>query len=111
MRFSRSNQGVPGEEPNPVVVGDALAHLSKELGLADPRIMKQLVDHWPEILGAQVAQHATLQNLRDDTITISVGSGAWATQLRYLEADIVHRVAEVIGSDAINHVRIVVDPQ
>jgi len=111
--MSRRFRGVPGEEPEPTALADALARVGKELGLSDPRVLKKLTDCWPEIVGEQLAQQATLRSLRDDTMTIAVDSGAWATQLRYLESDIIRRTTEVLGAtmgrSAVRHVRIVVE--
>jgi hypothetical protein len=110
-RWSRSRRsGVPGEEPDPVPVGDALAVLGEELGLADPGVVGALAGRWAEVVGPALAEHARLRSLRGDVVTVVVDSGAWATQVRYLERDVLERIAGVVGPGAVRALRVVVAP-
>ena len=111
MTSRRRARGVPGEPVDPVPLGDALAAVSAELGLTDPSVVGALTARWPEIVGGAVAQHATLRAIRGATLTIAVDSGAWASQLRYLEADILARVASIVGDGVVDTVRVVVVPR
>jgi len=104
------HRGVPGEPVDPVPIGDALAEVGEELGLAEPRVIGVLSARWPEIVGHAVAEHARLRALRGSTLTIAVDSGPWATQLRYLEADVLARVAALVGDGVVDSVRVVVTP-
>jgi len=111
MRRSRRPTGVPGEPTDPVPVGDALAAVSAELGLADPGVVGALVDRWAEVVGSAIAQNSRLRAVRGSTLTIAVESGAWATELRYLETEILARVATIVGDGVIDAVRVVVAPR
>ena len=103
---------MPGEpEPDPVRLGDALAAIGDELGLADPRVVGILAGRWPEVVGVAVAGQARLRSLRGDVLTIAVDSGAWATQLRYLHDDLLRRIAGLVGDGVIREVRVVVEPR
>ena len=104
--MSRSRR--PGETP--VSLGDALREVGQELGLPDPGLAGSLSDHWPDVVGATVAEHARPRSIRDGTLTIAVDAPPWATQLRYLEHEIRARLAEISGQDTVHTVRIVVDP-
>ncbi len=94
----------------PTSLGDALREVGRELGLPDPGLADSLSDHWPDVVGATVAEHARPRSLRDGTLTIAVDAPPWATQLRYLEHEIRARLAEISGQDTVHTVRIVVDP-
>ena len=111
MRRSGRPTGVPGEPTDPVPVGDALAAVSAELGLADPGVVGALVDRWAEVVGSAIAENARLRAVRGSTLTIAVESGAWATELRYLESEILARVATIVGEGVIDTVRVVVTPR
>ena len=111
MRRSGRPTGVPGEPTDPVPVGDALAAVSAELGLADPGVVGALVDRWPEVVGSAIAENARLRAVRGSTLTIAVESGAWATELRYLESEVLARVATIVGDGVIDTVRVVVAPR
>jgi predicted nucleic acid-binding Zn ribbon protein len=110
-RRRRWARDVPGEEAEPTRLADALAEVGAGLGLADPGVIGVLNDRWPEIVGPAVAPNARLRSLRGSTLTIAVETGAWATQLRYLEAQLKARIAAIVGDGVIDDVRVVVAPR
>ena len=68
--------------------GEALRAGGDELGLPEPDLVVSLLDRWPDVVGATVAEHARPRSLRDGVLTVAVDAPPWATQLRYLEGDI-----------------------
>lgn len=104
-----SSPGIPGELGEPVSIGDAAALVGDELGLAEPRSFARLVDAWSDIVGDTVAQHSRARGVRNGVLAIVVDASAWATQLRFLEADLVERVSRVVGPGVVSAVRISVD--
>jgi predicted nucleic acid-binding Zn ribbon protein len=58
----------------------------------------------------QVAQHSRPRGVRNGVLDIAVDAPAWATQLRYLEADLVDRASRLVGPGVVAAVRISVDP-
>ncbi len=66
------------------VVADAAAH--ERLSLLVRRLL-------PQDLGA----HVLSVNLRDETLIIITDSAAWATQIRYLQGDIMQALATKHG--------------
>jgi predicted nucleic acid-binding Zn ribbon protein len=101
----------PGDatsEPTPLA--DALARVRDELGLPDSDAVGVLSERWREVVGDDVAAHARLDAVRDGTAAITVDSPLWATQLRYLEAAIVARAADLVGPDLVVRIRVRVTP-
>ena len=111
MSPRRRGGSVPGEPVDPVPIADALAEVGADLGLADPAVIAVLTERWVDVVGEAVAPNARLRSLRGSTLTIAVETGAWATQLRYLESQMLARISELVGSDAIDTVRVVVIPR
>jgi hypothetical protein len=101
---------VPGEEVPPVPIGEAIAAVGEELGVGDPRMLGRLERAWPELVGPAIAEHARIRSLRRGVLTIAVDAAPWATQLRYLESEIVERAAALLGSDTVTGARVVVEP-
>jgi hypothetical protein len=101
---------VPGEPGEPVSIGDAAALVGDELGLAEPRSFARLVDSWSEVVGDAVAQHSRVRGVRNGVLELVVDAPAWATQLRYLEADLVERASRLVGPGVVSAVRVSVDP-
>jgi predicted nucleic acid-binding Zn ribbon protein len=50
---------------------------------------------WEEAVGVEIAAHATPRALRDGCLAVEVDHPTWATQLRFLEADLLARLAAV----------------
>jgi predicted nucleic acid-binding Zn ribbon protein len=61
---------------------------------------------WEELVGPTVAQHARPVSLADGILIIAVDQPGWATQLRFLERDLLVRIAEVVGPGAVNTIEI-----
>ena len=108
-RTRLSRPTMPGELGEPVSIGDAAALVGDELGLAEPRSFARLVDGWNDVVGDAVAQHSRPRGVRNGLLDIAVDAPAWATQLRYLEADLVERASRLVGPGVVTAVRISVD--
>lgn len=106
-RLSRPR--VPGEMVDPVSVGDAAALVGAELGLAEPVVFTRLVDAWPQMVGETLAAHSHVRGVRNGVLEVVVDSPGWATELRYLERDLVERASEVVGAGFVVSVRAAVD--
>jgi len=106
-RLSRPT--IPGELGEPVSIGDAAALVGDELGLAEPRSFTRLVDSWNDVVGDAIAQHSRPRGVRNGVLEVAVDAPAWATPLRYLEADLVDRASRLLGPGVVSAVRISVD--
>ena len=95
----------------PVSIADALARVQADLGLPETDALRTLTDAWETVVGIDVAAHARLEAVRDETISIVVDGTLWATQLRYLEADIVERANALVGSCVAQGIRVRVEPR
>jgi hypothetical protein len=108
-RLSKSS--MPGETGEPVSVGDAAAMIGAELGLADPRSFGRLTAAWPEIVGDAIARHSRVRGIRGGVLEVAVDGAAWATQLRYLEADLVEQASRLVGAGVVASVRVSIDAE
>jgi predicted nucleic acid-binding Zn ribbon protein len=72
------------------------------------RAFTTLVEQWSELVGDNLASHARPAALHATTLVVAVEDPAWATQLRYLEQDLVERCREVLGAGLVTEVRVVV---
>jgi hypothetical protein len=104
-----SRPAIPGELGEPVSIGDAAALVGDELGLAEPRSFARLHEAWSDVVGDAVAQHSRPRGVRNGVLDIVVDAPAWATQLRYLEADLVERASRVVGQGVVSAVRVSVE--
>jgi predicted nucleic acid-binding Zn ribbon protein len=94
-------QPLPGEVPEPRSVGESLGRVASSLGLAPT-----LLTRWPELVGEGLAEHTRPRSLRAGTLVVLVDDPAWATQLRWLEADLVARLGELLGTDQVQRIEV-----
>ncbi len=97
-----------GRRDDPQPVGEALAALARDLGIADPKVLGALHTRWEEVVGDQLASHARPRALLDGVLTIEVEDPAWATQVRYLGDALKERAAAILGEGSVRSVRVVV---
>ncbi len=94
-------------EPRPVT--ESLGEVSTELGLPAPGVLAALLNQWSEIVGTSIAVHARPRSIRGRLLTVAVDAPAWATELRYQEARLVERIADMLGAGEVVGVRVVVE--
>ena len=98
------------ERDDPKRLRDALAEVTADLGLPEPDEFQTLVANWEQLVGGDLSRHCRLRSLRDGVLRLGVDSAPRATQLRYLEGEVIERAAGLVGADVVRSVRISVDP-
>ncbi len=63
----------------------------------DARSMGSLFSRWVDAVGQTVADHARPVKLDGDRLLVEVDEPGWATQLRFLEGDVIARLRSVAG--------------
>ena len=102
---------LPGRsDRGPAPVGEALDRLMRNFGAPKVSTVRSVFDRWPELVGEQVAARATPISLRDKVLTVGVADPAWATQLRFLEAELLGTIAEHFGADEVTSIEVRVRP-
>ena len=102
---------LPGQPPDPRPLHTSLDRISRSIGGPPAAALATIFERWESIVGETVAAHSWPLNLARDTLTIAVDQPGWATQLTYLEADVLRRIAEATGIDAVRRVRVTVRPK
>jgi predicted nucleic acid-binding Zn ribbon protein len=89
----------------PVPISDSLAGVVESLrgpsrspSAMAPRTMGGVFGRWNEIVGDVVAGHVQPVKLDGDRLIVEVDDPAWATQLKFLEADMKARLKATIGA-------------
>jgi predicted nucleic acid-binding Zn ribbon protein len=91
-------------EPQPVAA--SLGEVTRRLGMPDTGVLATVFSRWEQLVGPDVASHAVPRSLRKGILVIEVDHPAWATELRWLSADLLARVQAETGSDSPTEVRI-----
>jgi predicted nucleic acid-binding Zn ribbon protein len=83
----------------PVPLSEALDAYVRSVrgGATTARSMGSLFSRWVDAVGQAVADHARPVSLDGDRLLVEVDEPGWATQLRFLEADVLERLRSVAG--------------
>ncbi|GAB7006527.1 DUF721 domain-containing protein [Nocardioides sp. AN3] len=61
---------------------------------------------WGELVGAEIADHATPESFADGRLVVRTDSTAWATQLRLLAPTVVRRLNEELGHGTVTAIEV-----
>lgn len=111
-------RGASGEDPDalkegkpPVAVPELLAALARRKGWGRRLEGARIHECWEEIAGEQLAAHAEPIRLHGGVLILRAESPAWATQVRYLTAELVRRANEILGEGQVSSVQVVTGPR
>ncbi|ROR96674.1 putative nucleic acid-binding Zn ribbon protein [Salana multivorans] len=109
---ARRRRSVPGTGPgfprtrgrDPELIGGTLDKLLAERGWTAPVAVGSVIGRWREVVGDEVADHATPETFTDGRLVVRTTSTAWATQLRLLLPQLERRLAEEVGEGVVAEV-------
>ena len=93
-------------EENPRPLGESLDRIASQLGVPEASVLTTVFSRWEELVGPAVAAHASPVSLSRGVLVIGVDQPAWATQLRYLAADLVRKLSSSLPSGTIESVEL-----
>ena len=100
----RPRQVEGSREPRPIK--ESLEPLAARLGAPDATSMAAVFAGWEEAVGDAVAAHCRPVSLVRATLLVEVDDPAWATQVRYLGATIVERLAAHAGAAVVTGIEV-----
>ena len=78
----------------PAMLGDVLAGLLEQSGLAERVEQAALLPEWPELVGPQIAAVTEPRSVSaDGTLWVAVRTHAWMTELSLLEPELLRKLA------------------
>ena len=100
-----------GADPGPRPIGASLEHLLGNLDAPSVDVLDIVFRDWASIVGPDLAHHSRPVVMDGDLLVIQAADAAWASELRWLENQVVERVSTVTGSDRIRRVQVKVERQ
>lgn len=99
-----SGAGPDSRDPQPL--GRLTGAVARSRGWS-PKISEGTVfGSWPTIVGEDISSHAEPTALTDGVLHVRAESTAWATQLRYMQAQILAKIAAAVGDGVVKSLRI-----
>jgi len=87
-------------------IGDSLDVVLRGLRGAGAKATAGVFGRWEDVVGPHVAAHARPALLDDGRLIVEVDEPGWATQLRYLEAELLERLSAVAGAGAVRSIEV-----
>lgn len=94
-----------GEGRDPLGIDDVLGGLTARMGWNSPLSQADLLGSWPEIAGAETAEHSVPATIDDGVLTVRCDSTAWATQLRLMRTQLTTLIAQRFPDAGITSIR------
>lgn len=95
----------PGRPLRPL--NDVLGKVLRGMKMSDETTALSLFSSWRLIVGDGIADHVTPQRLEKRTLTVEVDDPAWATQLKFLESQLLSTLKEHVGDEVDNlHIKV-----
>jgi len=92
----------PGAEPHHLP--DVLDQVLAGLGVPSSNAVIAITERWAELIGAEVAPHVVPVSVDHGRLSVAADSPAWASHLRWAEAELLTRLAELVGPDVVTTV-------
>ena len=81
------------ERPEPKQVGEGLDRLTRSLSGVGAQPLATVFTEWSVVVGETLAAHCRPLALDGTRLVIGVDESAWATQVRFLETELLERLA------------------
>jgi len=85
-------------------LSEALDAVIKELGIRKSVVSNRARDVWGEAVGDLISANTTLQIVDRDKLIVIVSNDAWRQELSYRKEEIIKKINELIGEEAIKDI-------
>lgn len=92
---------------DPALLGDQMDRMLADRGWKVDVAVGSVMGRWPEIVGAEVAQHCAPVTFEFGVLTVRADSTAWATQIRLLASSILGRLENEVGKGTVSELKVV----
>lgn len=107
----RNRRPRPKTEPyvktsGPQPLGDVFSRFIAQRGWKEPVAVGSVLADWSSIVGPQIAENAKVETFENAKLVLRASSTAWATQLRLLTPQLMHKFDEILGPGVITKLEI-----
>ena len=99
----------PGRS-EPKQVGEGLDRLARSLSGVGAQPLATVFTEWSTVVGETLAAHCRPLALDGTRLVIGVDEAAWATQVRFLETELLDRLREVVAGTLVRSIEVRVAP-
>lgn len=97
---------LPGGPTEPRSIREGLDGVVRHLGAPDSSALTKIFGRWSDLVGDGLAPHVRPVRLHDGDLVLEVTDGAWATEVRFFESELLRRLAAEVGEGVVTSVRV-----
>ena len=90
----------------PVHLRAVLEQLFKDFGTPDITVVTSIIDQWEEIVGSDLAAKISAVAISGSELIVRVEDPAWASQISWLENQLLDKITRLIGEEKITAIRV-----
>ena len=88
---------LPGHGPGPRPIGQSLDAVMRGLGAPEASGVHLVFDRWAEVVGEGLAARTRPLKIEGSHLVLAVDEPAIATHVKFLQAELLARLAELLG--------------
>lgn len=102
---------LPNPDGDPPVRFDGpLDRLIRAMGAPPAAALTSVFESWSDIVGTAIGSASRPLSLTDGVLVVAVPDGGWASQLRWMERDLLDKVEAALGEGVVERLEIRVRP-
>lgn len=90
---------------DPIRIGGTLSSLARAWGMESPAETARIFSAWDQIVGPEVAARCRPSSLKGGVLKVRTESAVWASEFRYLSADVIRRINKELGKEIVREVK------
>ena len=89
----------------PQSLSSVIDALVSQLGIHSKIKQYDVLDVWESVVGAQIAQVASIDKIEHNVLVVKVTGAPWRTELTFRKKEILEKIHSVMASDSIKDIR------
>lgn len=90
---------------DPTRIGGTLGALARSWGFESPIETARIFSAWAQIVGPEVAARCRPTSLKGGVLKVRTESAVWASEFRYLSADVIRRINAELGKEIVSEIK------
>jgi hypothetical protein len=90
---------------DPMRIGGTLSALARGWGFESPVETARIFSAWEQIVGPEVAARCRPSSMKGGVLKVRTESAVWASEFRYLSADVIRRINAELGKEIVREIK------
>ena len=95
----------------PVHLRSVLEQILRDFGTPDLKVVTSIVDQWEDVVGVDLAAKISAVAVRGSELIVRVDDPAWASQISWLENQLLEKITRLVGEEKITSIRVRTTPK